>query len=191
MCSQFVQRRGNFHGIQLKAMVCREQFLLDYPENVEAYATYFPNNETFDMTDTAYGIYPDILHSIENAYNFTTKLYLRKDRVWGLPKILPNGTEVINGMIKSIAEDSADMIWASLYLNPERYRHLDYLPQMSQDFETIFLSKDYWEHEVFWTLYLEPFSQEVWILIMVTSILNAILMSCIYKYLKRDLVKKS
>ena len=120
-CSQFVERRGNFHGIQLKAMVCREQFLLDYPENVEAYATYFPNNETFDMTDTAYGICPDILHSIENAYNFTTKLYLRKDRVWGLPKILPNGTEVINGMIQSIAENSADLIWASLYLNQSSF----------------------------------------------------------------------
>ena len=92
MCSQFVERRGNFHGIQLKAMVCREQFLLDYPENVEAYATYFPNNETYMINGFTYGIFDDVFKIMEYTLNFSSAKYKRKVEAWGSIYPQPDGS---------------------------------------------------------------------------------------------------
>ena len=45
------KRRGNFQGIQLKAMLEQEPpYITKFPQDIENVATYFQINETYDMT---------------------------------------------------------------------------------------------------------------------------------------------
>ena len=45
------KRRKNFHGIQLIGMTGREIPQVDYPDDFHLIAPYFPNNQTYDMTN--------------------------------------------------------------------------------------------------------------------------------------------
>ena len=122
--SSMVSRRGNFYGIQLKAMVEREVPMINFEISK---AIYFPNNDTYDVTDIVSGYFIDILHSLEERFNFTTKLYKRKDNKWGYPKTLPNGTVVLDGMLKNLAEGSADFAWAPFGVVPARIPYIDFM----------------------------------------------------------------
>ena len=81
---------------------------VDIAENWPTIASYLPNNQTYDVTNIVKGSGVDLLHSLENLLNFTTRLYKRKDGKWGMPKTLPNGTTILNGMIKSITESKSN-----------------------------------------------------------------------------------
>ena len=86
--TSFVKRRGNFHGIELNGMVELEPPMVYYPNDFTNKAKFFSNNDTYDMTNVVSGYFIDILHSLEKHYNFTTKLFKRKDGQWGMPKTL-------------------------------------------------------------------------------------------------------
>ena len=95
--SSMIKRRGNFYGVELSGMYDIEyRYINMYPKDFETKVKYFPNNETYDMTEVASGVYIDVLHSVERILNFSTKLYKRKDGKWGVPKKLDNGTVVCN-----------------------------------------------------------------------------------------------
>ena len=100
----FVNRRGNFYGIQLKGMVDFEPPMTDFTKDYKSKVKYFPNNETYDVTDVSIGVFIDALKSLESTLNFSTRLYQRKDGAWGLPKKLPNGTIHTGGILQNILD---------------------------------------------------------------------------------------
>ena len=123
--SSMEERRGNFQGIHLKGMTDYEAPAIDFPEDLDSVTKFFPNNDTYEMSyDIISGIYIELLYSIEKSLNFSTKLYKRKDGRWGTPKILHNGTVVIEGMVKSLYEGSVDIIWTSLYMTLARAKYI-------------------------------------------------------------------
>ena len=104
----FVNRRGNFYGIQFKAMVDFEPPMTYFTKDYKSKVEYFPKNETYDVTDVSRGLYIDVLKSLGSYLNFSIKLYQRKDGEWGLPKKLPNGTIHTGGMLQNILDGSAN-----------------------------------------------------------------------------------
>ena len=187
--SSLVKRRGNFKGILLDGMIDKEHPYVDFPEDLATIAPYFPNNETYDTTKIAWGLYIDILHSLENSLNFTTNLYTRKDRRWGIPKLLPNGSETIYGMLESVAKGSADFVWASAYIGPERSRYVKFLPPLSTHYNSIFITSEDTFESVDWKLYTKHFSVELWLMILSMSVIISIIIFFIHwTHLKKILV---
>ena len=103
-----VKRRSNFYGLQLSGMTEITKFTYCkscQSEDWKAILPFFENNNTFEITDDMVkGIFIDVLQSLEQRFNFTTKLYIRKDRKWGAPEAFPNGTIAVDGMIQNLME---------------------------------------------------------------------------------------
>ena len=144
--------------------------------NVTEKATYFPNNETFDVTDfVTGGISIDILHNLENAYNFSTKLYMRKDGKWGVPYILPNGTIVVpKGIVQDLVEGPAEMLVSALAILPMRLLVIDYLPSVAEDFASIMIPIEDDEEGLDLTVYYVPFSRELWFTIIIAAFIMTV-----------------
>ena len=119
-------------NVYLKGMTDAESPFVNFPSDFASKASYFSNNDTYDMTNLASGIYIDILHSAEKMLNFSAKLYLRKDRKWGMPRKLANGSIILQGMLKSVVEGPADFIWGSFGMLPARYPYVDFLPPFNE-----------------------------------------------------------
>ena len=168
----FERRRNNFHGIEFKGMVDIYAPNVVLPKDFAKIARYFSENETYDVTNLVSGTYIDLLHLMENKLNFTTKLYLRKDKVWGVPKEFPNGTIEYPGMVGNIIDESADFIWATIVRNVERNPYLDFLPTLNNFHGVIYLPK--LQETSDWIVYFAPFTESLWIGITISGILMAI-----------------
>ena len=59
---------------------------------------YFPENETYDVTNYLTGVFPISMEIMSKALNFTYSVYKRKDGSWGSPKY-KNGTLILPGKI--------------------------------------------------------------------------------------------
>ena len=173
----FLDRRGDFHGIQLIAMT--EQWLsyISLPDNLVDQSDYFQENETYDVTNIASGSYKNALSYLEQSLNFSTKLYKRKDGVWGMPKIMPNGSTHLSGMLKSITESHIDMIGASFSILQSRLDYVDYLVPMSQTHASLFIANNNKFDMIDWTVYLTPFSICSWLIIITSAIIFMITIS--------------
>ena len=114
----FVNRRGNFYGIQFKAMVDFEPPMTYFTKDYKSKVEYFQKNETYDVTDVSRGLYIDVLKSLGSSLNFSIKLYQRKDGEWGLPKKLSNGTIHTGGMLQNILD--GDVHFGNLKSTPFR-----------------------------------------------------------------------
>ena len=177
-----IQRRNNFHGLQLIGMIDYDPPYVIFPNNYLDKVSYFPENEMYDVTKISSGIYIDVLKNLESTINFTTKLYKRKDGIWGMPQTLPNGTVQLNGILQSVVEGPADMVCSSYALFPLRYPYLEYLPPLSHAFGALFIV-NYGNYEVIdWTAYLDPFTMRLWLLIFVSTIFVIVSMKVIEKY---------
>ena len=110
----FTKRRGNFHGILLNGMVEYEPPMTYFPDDFANKAEFFSENQTYDMTEVVDGYFIDSLHSIERVYNFSTKLYKRRDGGWGMPQKLVYGGYRPTGMLQNLYEGSAEFVWAPL-----------------------------------------------------------------------------
>ena len=179
----FLDRRGDFQGIQL--IVMTEQWLkyIWLPDNFADQSTYFPENETYDVTNIVSGSYKNALSYLEKALNFSTKLYKRKDGVWGMPKIMSNGSIHLDGMIKSTTESHVDMIGASISMLSSRFDYVDYLVPMSQIYAALFIVNNDNFNVIDWTVYLAPFSIRLWLVIVVSAFSFMIIitiMECLY-----------
>ena len=139
-------------------------------------ANFFLNNQTYDVTNITTGIYIDVLHSLENIYNFTTCLYKRKDSGWGSPKMLPNGTVVGTGMIENILDGSADFGWAGFSVTESRSKHLDFLPVLNSWYAGLFIPRNNSNFkDIDWTIYIELFTIELWGTLLSTALTFAAL----------------
>ena len=193
----FLDRRGDFQGIQL--IVMTEQWLkyIWLPDNFADQSTYFPENETYDVTNIVSGSYKNALSYLEKALNFSTKLYKRKDGVWGMPKIMSNGSTHLNGMLKSITESHIDMIGASLSILQLRLNYVDYLVPMSQTHASLFIKNNDKFNMIDWSVYLTPFSIWSWLIIIISAMIfmfiisimewlfNVEMVSCNFRFKKK------
>ena len=149
---------------------------VDYPDDFHQVAPYFSNNETYEMTNLVHGVYIDVLHALEHKFNFTTKLYMRKDKKWGIPSIFSNGTVVIPpGILQHLDDGSAEFIVAALSIIIERLIVVDYLPVLNSGYGAIFIPMSDDEEGFDFKAFLVPFTGEIWLVICVTALLISIL----------------
>ena len=95
-------------------MVEYEPPMTYFPDDFASKAEFFSQNQTYDMTSVVDGYFIDSLHSIERVYNFSTKLYKRRDGGWGMPQKLIYGGFRPTGMLHNLWEGSAEFVWAPL-----------------------------------------------------------------------------
>ena len=156
-----MERRGNFHGLQLIGMSEKDPPQLDFPDNFADKATYFSNNGTYDVTQFVNGSYVDILNHLEKSLNFSTTLYKRKDGKWGLSEKLENGTFIPTGMLENLNDGSADFGWSGFSMTEGRLRHVDFLPMITNYYASVFLPRKSEIQDIDWQLYFRSFSKDL------------------------------
>ena len=103
----FEDRRGNFHGYQMKAMTEH------YPPFLSIELTsaeYDELSKTFDVTNSVEGMFYYILKDLQEYLNFTSSLHKRLDGKWGPTTVLANGSVIAGGIAKSLTSGFAEMI---------------------------------------------------------------------------------
>ena len=161
------------------------------PPNYGEIATYFPHNETYDVTEFVQGgQFIDVLRVLEKQFNFTTRLYKRKDGHWGVPYKLSNGTLVIpEGKVKDLVEGSVDLIVTGLAKLQTRLLVIDYLPILTEEYSAIFIPFDNGVEGLDWAVYHGLFSKELWFTIFITALVMTIFLY-IMEWLKHKSVSK-
>ena len=170
------KRRKDFHGLQLIGMTGPPLPYVDFPDDFHLIAPYFSNNQTYDMTNLVHGVYIDVLRALEHKFNFTTKLYMRKDQKWGIPSTHPNGTVIIPpGILQHLNNGSAEFIVAGLTIIIQRLVVVDYLPIISSGYGAIYIPTADDVEGFDFKAFLVPFNGEIWLAICVTAVVIAIL----------------
>ena len=103
----FEDRRGNFHGYQMKAMTEH------YPPYLSidlSSAKYDEKSQTFDVTNSVGGTFYHIFQELQTYLNFTYSLHKREDGKWGPTTVLANGSVIAAGITKSLTSGFAEMI---------------------------------------------------------------------------------
>ena len=103
----FEDRRGNFHGYQMKAMTNH------YPPFISiSYfsAKYDEMSKKFDVTNSVDGMFYDIFQDLQEYLNFTSSLHNRLDGKWGPTTVLANGSVIAEGIAQSLTSGFAEMI---------------------------------------------------------------------------------
>ena len=103
----FEDRRGNFHGYQMKAMTEH------YPPFLSIELTsaeYDELSKTFDVTNSVEGMFYYILKDLQEYLNFTSSLHKRLDGKWGPTTVLADGSVIAGGIAKSLTSGFAEMI---------------------------------------------------------------------------------
>ena len=107
--TSIAERRGDFHGYQIKAMteMSMPYIMIDLKSE-----TFDNISQTYDVTQSVKGLFYDIFIVLQEYLNFTATLHKRKDGKWGPTTVLDNGTIVVGGITKSITDGFAEMIVA-------------------------------------------------------------------------------
>ena len=128
----FIKRRANFQGVNLKAMTetTGNELALD-PKYLEE-APYFPSNETYEVSKYTYGIYFDVLMELQRELNFTTVLYKRKDLAWGFIYPQENGSYIATGIVGDLFFNKVDFCVAPLATFYRRALYIDFLLPLTQ-----------------------------------------------------------
>ena len=167
-----IKRRGNFHGVQLNAVTEQQLSLTEVPFDYESRVNYFPNNQTYDVTNIIEGSTIDLLHSLEKFFNFSTRLYKRKDGKWGSSTKLENGTYMpTTGMLENLYDGSADFGWTSFSMTKGRLHLVEYLPIITNLYASIFIPRISEVQDIDWQLYFRSFSKELWGAVLFTAII--------------------
>ncbi len=163
----FLERRSSdFRGLQLKALTETQTRYIRIPNlrNMRS------QDEGWNLLDRkgnpirslegveVSGILHDMLRTLERDMNFTTVIFVTKrGSSWGYR--LPNGTWV--GIIGSAVEGEVDFVAASLSINPQRFRVLDFLHRMGTETMAVFVSRGVNEEHA-WKSFLYPLKPGVW-----------------------------
>ncbi len=110
------------------------------------------------------GIFLDVLSGLERRLNFTTRLLLRRDLLFGY---FTNGSW--NGMIGNAVKGEADFIAASLTMNVKRFEVLDFLLPIGTETAVFYIPREGFEGNQ-WTSFLHPLKPRVWICLTVNSL---------------------
>ena len=176
-----IKRRQNFHGYEMIAVTEEIKSALEI-RNLEN-ATYFPYNQTYDVTNSIQGSFFDIWKKLEKMLNFTTKIYKRKDKSWGVPRQLSNGTfELSDGMIKDVWSGNVDALISAATILHARYLIIDYLqPIMTRD-GGFFVRKEALQEDFDLTVYWHPFGDWTWFLILSSSSIVTLCILFLWKF---------
>ena len=177
---QYIRRRQDFQGLEMIAMT--EEALLNIKLASLEEAIYFPENQTYEVTKLVSGSYFDIWTHLEKTLNFTTKLYRRKDKRWGVPVQLQNGTiELVDGVIKDVMSGIADAIVSSPAIMLDRYLVVDYLHPITTNKGGVYVKTEDllegFDFEVFW----KQFEEWTWLTLIFTSALISVSIVFIWK----------
>ena len=115
--------------------------------------------------------------------NFTTKIYKRKDKSWGVPRQLSNGTfELSDGMIKDVWLRNVDALISAATILHARYLIIDYLqPIMTRD-GGFFVRKEALQEDFDLTVYWHPFGDWTWFLILSSSSIVTLCILFLWKF---------
>ena len=169
----FVKRRSDFQGVILKGMVEFWGLIMNADKSYLGKAPYFSNNETYEITGFTYGLFHDVLMTLQDRLNFTTVLYKRKKVSWGFIND-KNGSYEGIGIIGDIYYGKADIGVAPFSMIIERAIYIDYSPPISQEFQGIYIPISNNEHITFDT-YLAPFTVLLWITLAFIGVTFSIL----------------
>ena len=196
--SNMENRRSDFYGIQLTGAV---PWLQEDPVNYSSIVHFFPNNDTYDITKLAknpkyYGKFwnileLEILKIMESKFNFTTKIFLRRDMKIGSPHISSNGSTVITeGVIQNLWEGSVEFVCGYFLMLPIRQQFVDFLPVLWSAHDAIFIQIEDSSEEIDWKVFFKPFAIEVWIVIVIKCIIFTTLVSIIEWFHECKLVRQ-
>ena len=185
--SNMENRRCDFYGMQLSGAV---EYLLEDPAYYSNLVQFFPNNDIYDITKLAnnpkfYGKFPDrlelnVLKIMESKFNFTSKIFVRKDMKLGSPHILSNGSIVLRkGVFQNIGEGSIEFVCGYFFMLPIRLQFVDFLPTTIIIRDAIFVPFEDSSEEIDWNSFLEPFALEIWIAIVTKCIIFTTFVSII------------
>jgi hypothetical protein len=111
-----------------------------------------------------------VLSILETQLNFTTKLYKRRDGIWGLATIDKNtGKLNTSGMLTDLVSGNANMIAANMGVILERFIAVDFLPPIMPIFVGLFIRNDKTFDDMDFTTYLQPLSNQVWLMIVIVA----------------------
>ncbi len=122
------------------------------------------------------GIFPDVIRALAAAINFTATFYQRLDGDYGVER---NGT--YSGIIGSLIRGDMDMIGAALTLSTGRYEDIDYLMPIGKARNAVFI-KDDLARNFRLTLFLEPFSLDIWSCLCVVAVVNLVFIVALRRY---------
>ena len=153
----FIKRRSNFHGLNLKAMTeaTGNDMKLDSIYSKEA--KFFPSNETYLVTGFTDGIYHEILMALQNELNFTVQLYKRKKVAWGFVYPQPDGSYKGTGMVGDLFNGRVDMVVASMAMLHQRALYIDYLVPLTQYTVGLFISTASTSGDIHYGIYFTQF----------------------------------
>ena len=173
----FLKRRQDFRGFGMIAMTVEIESAIEINGN----ATYFPSNQTYDVTNSIQGSFFDIWNNFETTLNFTTKIYKRNDKIWGVPS-KSNGTIVLSdGVVNDVWSGKAHVLLSAATIVHARYLVIDYLqPIMTRD-GGIFVKKEDLHEGFDLSVYWQPFADWTWILILSSSIIVTLCIIFLWK----------
>ena len=77
-------------------------------------------------------------------------------------------------MVGDLMSGQIDLILASLTYTLERSQGIKYLHPLAQEKRSLFISAADSDATLSWMMYFEPFTMSLWIMILITALLNAI-----------------
>ena len=169
----FLKRRHNFHGSKLIALAgdTGNYIKIENHQN----APYFPNNETYDVTSLIKGPYLDIWTILQRSLNFTTKIYSRKDKKWGVPIKHQNGSIYVpDGAIKDVMEGSVDIFLAAVAIMYNRHLVIDYLVPLQSFPNGIFINRDSIQESFDFEAFQKPFDKWTWTTLITSSLISTV-----------------
>ena len=178
------KRRRNFYGLQINVATTKHALGISDPADFSNQVIFFPNNNTYDVTKLVnisenkknyhynYLLY---LKWMETKLNFTAKIFLRKDMKLGSPKVLSNGSFILSeGIFRDMYEGSVEILSDGIKMLPERAEFGTYLPSIDYVHDEIYIPNvDSAEYQD-WDAFINPFSTEMWIAIIMKCILFSI-----------------
>ena len=183
--SNMENRRENFYGIELTGAIYH---MAEDPGNYSNLVKFFPNNDTYDITrlvnNPEYYFHNTFLMKLlkimESKFNFTSKLFYRRDEKIGSPHILSNGSTVIGeGVFQNLVEGSIEFVWAPFGILPIRLPFVDFLPTIMSSHDAIYVPIEDSSKEIDWKVFFEPFAIDIWIAIVIKCIIFTTMVSII------------
>lgn len=170
------KRRGNFYGQPIRIALSNRGLRISDPEDFPNQVTYFPNNNTYDVTNLVSASENRfeplmILKWMENKFNFTAKYFIRKDMKLGSPRVLSNGSIVLgDGVFQDIVQGLVDIVCMNLVMLPERANYGKFLPAISTLRYAIYIPNVDSVEYLDWNVFLGPFSTEMWMALLLKCI---------------------
>ena len=174
------KRRQNFHGLQIKVATTKRRLGISDPTEFSSEIKFFPNNNTYDVTtmvatnENKERFYM-VLKWLETKFNFTAKVFLRKDMKYGSPKVLSNGSIVLGeGAFRDMFEGSVDFLLTTVIMTPERALFGTFLPPIYIKHDAIYIPFIDSNEDLDWHVFVESFSTELWITVFLKCVIFSI-----------------